>query len=59
MKAFPSKDDPATNERHYHITQKQYKEETHNINNADTTKTYNNTNNRYTDEHYYSKAMCK
>ena len=36
-----SKDDPATNEHHYHITKKQYNEETHNIYNLDKTKTYN------------------
>ena len=30
-----SKDDPAINEHHYHITKKQYNEETHNIYNID------------------------
>ena len=46
-----SKDDPAINEHQYHITTKQYNEETHNIYNIDKTKTYHIKNNRYTDEH--------
>ena len=54
-----SKDDPAINEHHYHITKRQYKEETQNIYNIDKTETYNIKNNRYRDEHYYNKAKCK
>ena len=55
-----SKDDPAINEHHYHITKIQYNEETHNIYNTDKTKTYNIKENRYTDEHYYNKnTKCK
>ena len=54
-----SKDDPAINEHHYHITKKQYNEEAHNIYNVDQTKTYHIKNNRYTDEQYYNKAHCK
>ena len=56
-KNFFSKDDPATNEHHYRMTKKRYNEETHNIYNADKTKTYNIKNNRYTDEHYYNKPQ--
>ena len=41
MKTVFSKDDPAINEHRYHITKKQYNEETHNIYNTDKTKTYN------------------
>ena len=53
---FFSKDDPAINEHHYRITEKQY-EETPNIYNTDKTKTYNIKSNRYTDKHYYNKAQ--
>ena len=41
MTALFNKDDPATNEHHYHITKKQHNEETHNIYNTDKTKTCN------------------
>ena len=57
---FFSKDDPAINEHHYHITKKQYNEETHNIYSTDNTKTYTINNIYiyiYTDEHYYNKAQ--
>ena len=47
---FFSKDEPAINEHHYHITKTQYNEETQNIYNIDKTKTCNIKNNRYTDE---------
>ena len=36
-----SKDDPAIHEHHYHITKKQYNEETHNTYNIDETNIYN------------------
>ena len=52
-----NKEDPATNEHHYHITKKQYNEETHNIYKTDKTKTYNIKDNRYTGEHYYNKTQ--
>ena len=52
-----SKDDPAINEHHYHITKKQYNEETHNTYSIDKTKTCHIKNNRYTDEQYYNKAQ--
>ena len=51
-----SKDDPAINEHHYHITEKQYNGEAQHIYNIDNTKTYNIKNNRHTDEHYYNKT---
>ena len=54
---FFSKDDPAINEHHYHITKKQYNEETHNMYNVDKSKSFNIKNNRYTDEHYYNKQQ--
>ena len=54
---FFGKDDPATNEHHYHITKKQYNEETHNIYNIDKTKTCDIKNNMYTDAHYYNKTQ--
>ena len=54
---FFSKDEPAVNEHHYHITKKQYNEDIHNIYNIDKSKTYNIKNNRYTDEHYYNKKQ--
>ena len=40
-----TKDDPAINEHHYHITKKQYNEETYNIYNIDKNKTFNIKNN--------------
>ena len=52
---FFSKDDPAINEHHYHITKKQYNEETNNIYNIDKSKTFNIKNNRYTEEQFYNK----
>ena len=54
---FYSKDNPLINEHHYHITKKQYNEETNNIYNIDKSKTFNIKNNRYTDEHYYNKKQ--
>ena len=54
---FFSKDDPAINEHHYHITKKQYNEDIHNIYNINKSKSYNIKNNRYTDEHYYHKKQ--
>ena len=44
---FSSKDDPAINEHHYHITKTQYNEETNNIYNTDKSKTFNITNDRF------------
>ena len=47
---FFTKDDPAINEHHYHITKKQYNEETNNIYNIDKRKTFNIKNNRFLNE---------
>ena len=55
--SFFNKDDPAINEHHYHITKKQYNEETHNLYNIGKCNFYNMKSNRYTDEHYYSKKQ--
>ena len=44
---FFTKDDPAINEHRYHITKKQYNEETNNIYNIDKNKTFNIKNNRF------------
>ena len=44
---FFTKDDPAVNEHHYHITKKQYSEETNNIYNINKSKTFNIKNNRF------------
>ena len=52
-----SKDDPAINEHHYHITKTQYNEETHNIYNTDKKKTCNIKNDRYTYDQYYNKTQ--
>ena len=52
---FSTKDDPAINEHHYHITKKQYNEETNNIYNIDTSKTFNIKNNRFVNEQYFHK----
>ena len=38
---FFTKDDPATNEHHCHITKQQYNEETNNIYNIGKSKTFN------------------
>ena len=57
METSFSKDEPAINEHHYRITEKQDNEETHNTYNIDKTKTYNIENIRYTDEHYYNKTQ--
>ena len=50
-----SKDDPAINEHHYHITQKQYNEEIHNIYSVDKSKTFNTKNNIFLTEQYFNK----
>ena len=44
---FFSKGEPAIDEHHYHITKKQYNEETNNIYNIDKNKTFNIKNNRF------------
>ena len=42
-----TKEDPAINEHHYHITKKQYSEEPNNIYNIDKNKTFNMKKNRF------------
>ena len=42
-----TKDDPAINEHHYHITKTQYNEETNNIYNIYKSKTFNIKNSRF------------
>ena len=56
---FFSKDDPAINEHHYHITRKQYNQDfsTHNIYNIDKSKKYKINNHRYNDNHIYNKRQ--
>ena len=54
---FFTKDDPAINEHHYHITKKQYNEETNNIYNIDKNKTFNIKNNRFLTEQYFNKKQ--
>ena len=50
---FFTKDDPAINEHHYHITRKQYNEETNNIYKIDKSKAFNIKNNRFLNEQYF------
>ena len=52
-----SKDEPAVNEHHYHITRKQYNQyfTTHNLYKVDKRKTYNIKNHRYNDNNHYNK----
>ena len=52
-----SKDDPAINEHHYHITKKQYNEETNNIYNIDKIKTFNTKNDILLTEQYLHKRQ--
>ena len=54
---FFIKDDPAINEHHYHITKKQYNEETHNIYNIDKSKPFNIKNNMFLNEQYFHKKQ--
>ena len=54
-----TKDDPAINEHHYHITKKQHNEETNNIYNMDKSKTFNIKNNRFLNEQYSQKTKHK
>ena len=49
-----TEDDPAINEHHYHITKKQYNEETNNIYNIDKSKTFNIKNNIFLTEQYFN-----
>ena len=56
---FFSKDDPAINERRYHITKKNNTTKRHiTYKKKYKTKTYHIKCNRYTDEHYYNKTQA-
>ena len=57
--SFFTKDDPAINEHHYHITKKQYNEETTNIYNIDKSKTFNIKNTRFLNGQYFQKTKHK
>ena len=54
---FYNKDEPAVNNHEYHVTKKQYTEETHNIYNIDKSKSYNIKHNSYSDDHHYHKKQ--
>ena len=54
---FFTKDDPAINEHHYHITRKQYNEETNDIYILDTNKTFNIKHNMFLTEQYFNKKQ--
>ena len=56
---FFSKDEPAVNEHHYHITRKQYNQDftTHNIYNVDKSKSYKTNNHNFNDNTFYSKKQ--
>ena len=54
---FFTKDDPAINEHHYHITKKQYNEKTNNIYNLDKSKAFNIKINRFFNEQYLYKKQ--
>ena len=54
---FFSKDEPAVNENHYHITKKQNIEDIHNIYNIDKSKSYKINNHKFNDTHYYNKKQ--
>ena len=53
-----SKDEPAVNEHHCHITRKQYNQEftTHNIHNVDKSKYYKTNNHNFNDNNFYNKT---
>ena len=55
---FFSKDEPAVNEHHYHITRKQYNQyfTTHNIYNVDKSKSYKANNRNFNDNSFYNKS---
>ena len=54
---FFTKDDPAINGHHYHITKKQYDEETNNIYNIDRSKTFNIKKDRFLNGQYFHKKQ--
>ena len=54
---FFSKGEPAINEHHYHIINKQYNEEANNIYNVDKNETFNIKNNMFLTEQYFNKRQ--
>lgn len=52
-----TKYDPAISEHHYHITKKQYNEETNNIYNIDESKTFNTKTHKLLTEQYFNKKQ--
>ena len=57
---FFTKDDPAVNEHHLHMTKRHYNEETKNIYNVDKSKSSNIKSNRFLNEQYFNKKQkCK
>ena len=48
---------PVINEHRYHITKKQYNEETNNLYNIDKSKTFNIKNNMFSTEQYFFKTQ--
>ena len=54
---FFSKDDPAINGHHYHITKKQYNEEANKIYNIDKNRTFNIKSNILLIEQYFTKKQ--
>ena len=56
---FFSKDDPAVNEHHYHITGKQFNQDftTHNTCNVDKSRTCNLKAHRYIDDGFFNKKQ--
>ena len=52
---FFSKDEPAINEHHYHITKQQYNEEANNTYNIDKSKTFNIKDNLLNEQHFPKK----
>ena len=52
---FLSKNEPAVNEHHCHITKQQYNEDIHDIYNIDKSKSYKLNKHNFNDTHYYNK----
>ena len=54
---FFSKNGPAVNEHHYHITKKQYNEDIPDIYNIDKSKSHKINNHNFNDTHYHNKKQ--
>ena len=55
--SFFSKDEPAVDEHHFHITRKLYNQDfsTHNIYNVDKSKSYKTKNHNFNDTHFHNQ----